>query len=199
MQFSFFDLSICFLFFFKQIMSGNGTVLCPFERRCRGQLWEVSPWTDKSSELSLCLSHCSNLECIIKGKVSGRVSESVFLKSYKSCEFMSPWLWDLTSPFWFPLALSPRSHGLSFWSSAEDLACWLCGSQSCCWSSQTVELTKALGRWTLPSPLLSNGVGGDLAIMLLARMRCGAIEGLWWTAGCQEGEYAINGIAHFLK
>lgn len=132
-------VGVCVCVFLKQIMSGNGPALCPFERRCRGQLWEVSPWTDKSSELLLCLSCCSNLECIIKGEASGRVLEGIFLKSCKSSEFMSPWLWDLTSPFWFPLAWSLQPHTLSLWSSAEDLAVWPCGSQSCWRSSQTGE------------------------------------------------------------
>lgn len=107
------DCLTCPYGFFKQIMLGNGTVLCPFEQRCRGKLWEVSPWTDKSSELSLCLSCRCNLECIIKGEVNGRVLVSVFLKSCKSCGFITTWLGDLTSPFWFLLALSLQSHSLS--------------------------------------------------------------------------------------
>lgn len=60
----------------------------------------------KSNELSLCLSGCSNSKCIIKGETNGRVLQRVFLKSCKSCEFMSLGLVDLSLPFWFPLARS---------------------------------------------------------------------------------------------
>lgn len=98
--------------FFKGVLSGNGTVLCPFERCCRGQLWEGSPWTDKSRELSLCLSCCSNLECIIKGEASGRVLASTFSQSCKSSEFI------------VAVTLGPRSSGFH-WCSQSCLL-WSC-------------------------------------------------------------------------
>lgn len=101
-------LFFIFFYFFKGDLSGNGTALCPFERCCRGQLWEASPWTDKSGELSLCLSCCSNLECIIKGEASGRVLESVFSQSCKSCEFI------------VAVTLGPASAGFH-WCSADGL------------------------------------------------------------------------------
>lgn len=107
-----FDQSECLLFFFKGDLSGNGTGLCPFERCCRGQLWEGSPWTDKSGELSLCLSCCSNLECIIKGEACGRVLESVFSLSCKSCEFI------------VAMTLGLRSYGFHWCS--EPCLLWSC-------------------------------------------------------------------------
>lgn len=48
-----------------------------------------------------------------------------FLKSCKSAEFMSPWLWDLTLPFWFLLVWIPlvlQSGPVK--QCSQDLACW---------------------------------------------------------------------------
>lgn len=130
-------------------MLGNGTVLCPFERRCRGQLWEVSPCTDKSSELSLCLSCRSNLECIIKGEVKGRVLVSVFLKCCKSNGFIM-----------HDLGTSPRLSGFCWHWAPSPIACH-CKTVHRIWhASETGKMSGAFGPGNpslqrVPFPILS--------------------------------------------